>query len=144
MNSKKEICLGTAGAGRAAELHLNALNRFTGIPICFHTIAARRFEQVDMMKNRYSFMNYTLRFEDLLETDEIDVIDICTPPYVHEQMIVDALNAGKHVICEKPLSGYFGRPGDPEPIGLHVSKSDMYARLLEDLDRLKEVVTHAK
>ena len=143
MNSKKEICLGTAGAGRAAELHLNALNRFSGIPICFHTIAARRFEQVDMMKNRYGFKNSTLRFEDLLENDEIDVIDICTPPYVHEKMIIEALNAGKHVICEKPLSGYFGRPGDKEPIGLYVSKSDMYARLLEDLDRLKEIVKHA-
>ena len=33
-----------------------------------------------------------------------DVIDICTPPYVHKQEIIQAMLAGKHVVCEKPLA----------------------------------------
>ena len=140
MNKKGEICIGMAGAGRATELHMNALRRYTGVPVCPKHIIARRPEQVNMMKDRYDFKNASLDFEDLLRDEEIDVIDICTPPYVHEEMIVKAMKAGKHVICEKPLSGYFGREGDKEPIGLNVKKEKMYYELLEEMDRLSEVV----
>ncbi len=140
MNANKEICIGVAGAGRATELHMNALLRYTGVPVCFKHIIARRFEQVEAMKERYGFVNASLDFNDLLKDDEIDVIDICTPPYVHKEMIIAALNAGKHVICEKPLSGYFGREGDLEPIGDKVSKVVMYDELIKDIDELREVV----
>lgn len=44
-------------------------------------------------------------FDALLDMSDIDVIDICTPPQLHLSMIVKALRAGKHVICEKPLVG---------------------------------------
>ncbi len=137
MNAKGEICIGMAGAGRATELHINALERYTGVPVCFKHIIARRAEQVEAARERYGFLKSSLRFEDLLEDPEIDVIDICTPPYVHEEMIIKSLRAGKHVICEKPLSGYFGCEEDKEPIGLHVSKKIMYKRLLEQLEKLK-------
>lgn len=43
-------------------------------------------------------------YKALLARSDIDVIDICTPPFLHERMILDALNAGKHVVCEKPLA----------------------------------------
>lgn len=140
MNDKGEICLGVAGAGRATELHMNALRRFSGVPVCYKHIIARRFEQVNMMKNRYGFLNSSLDFNDLLTDPEIDVIDICTPPYVHEEMIEKAMAAGKHVICEKPLSGYFGVKEDKEPIGKNVSKSHMYEAVLARLDRLRESI----
>ncbi len=140
MNSKHEICIGMAGAGRATELHMNALKRFSGVPVCLKHIIARRFEQVNNAKERYGFQNASLDFNDLINDPEIDVIDICTPPYVHEEMIISAMNAGKHVICEKPLSGYFGQADDEEPIGTNVSKVKMYEHLMKSLDRLKTVV----
>ncbi len=140
MNRNGEICIGVAGAGRAAELHMNALRRFSGVPVCYRHIIARRWEQVNEMKERYGFENASLDFNNLLNDPEIDVIDICTPPYVHEQMIVEAIKAGKHVICEKPLSGYFGEQGDIEPIGKNVSKVKMYEKLLSNLDKIKEIL----
>ncbi|MBP9997253.1 MAG: Gfo/Idh/MocA family oxidoreductase [Lachnospiraceae bacterium] len=143
MNKKGEICLGMAGAGRATELHISALLRYTGVPVCLKRIVARRFEQVEEAKNRFGFLEASLDFDDLINDDEIDIIDICTPPYAHEQMIVKALNHGKHVICEKPLSGYFGKEGDPTPIGTQVSKKVMYDELLKNLESLREVVKKA-
>ncbi len=143
MNKKGEICLGMAGAGRATELHINALLRYTGVPVCLKHIVARRFEQVEEAKKRYGFVNASLDFDDLLNDDEIDIIDICTPPYAHEDMIVRALERGKHVICEKPLSGYFGEEGDQTPIGTAVSKKVMYEHLLKNLDGLRDVVKKA-
>ncbi|MDP2781004.1 Gfo/Idh/MocA family protein [Devosia sp.] len=44
-------------------------------------------------------------FDAVLAMDDIDIIDICTPPMLHHPMVLAALKAGKHVICEKPLVG---------------------------------------
>ena len=140
MNEKGEVCLGVAGAGRATELHMNALKRFSGVPVCYKRIVARRPEQVNAAKVKYGFAEASLEFQDLLDDPEIDVIDICTPPYLHEKMIEEAMLAGKHVICEKPLSGYFGKETDQKPIGLHVPKAVMYEELLASLDRLRGIV----
>ncbi|MCE0498423.1 MAG: Gfo/Idh/MocA family oxidoreductase [Methylacidiphilales bacterium] len=43
-------------------------------------------------------------FRDLLKLKEIDAVDICTPNKVHTPAVVAALEAGKHVLCEKPLA----------------------------------------
>ena len=144
MNNQHELCIGMAGAGRATELHMEALKRFSGIPLCYKRIIARREDQVKKMQERFGFLEYSLKFEDLLNDPEIDVIDVCTPPYAHADMVEQALKAGKHVICEKPLSGYFGEDGDCMPIGKCVSKVKMYERLLTSLDHLKDCVEKSK
>ena len=140
MNEKGEICIGMAGAGRATELHMNALKRYTEVPICYKRIIAHRWDQVNAAKERFGFIEASLCFDDLLNDPEIDVIDICTPPYAHEEMIIKTLKSGKHVICEKPMSGYFGKNGDQEPIGNTVSKEKMYSELIKSLDILRDVV----
>lgn len=146
MNEKKEVCLGMAGAGRATELHMNALKRYSGIPVCLKHIIARREEQVQAAKNRFGFLKASLDFDDLLKDDQIDVIDICTPPYAHKEMIIRALRAGKHVICEKPLTGFFGRgQEDSLPVGTGVSKVIMYEELMKSIDEIrKEVASSGK
>ncbi|MBV9981875.1 Gfo/Idh/MocA family oxidoreductase, partial [Bradyrhizobium sp.] len=69
-----------------------------------------------------------------------DVVDICTPPNLHASMVVAAMQAGKHVICEKPFAGYFGREGDPAPIGRHVPKALMYQRVLEEMEETRAAI----
>lgn len=41
-------------------------------------------------------------YQEIINMDEIDIIDICTPNHLHSVIAVEALNHGKHVICEKP------------------------------------------
>ena len=53
----------------------------------------------------FGIARQTTDFDELLHWDDIDIIDICTPPGLHAQMIFEALAAGKHVVCEKPLVG---------------------------------------
>ncbi len=136
---KDVVTVGVVGAARALELHAFGYKR-SSIPVRLKTVMARRPEQLKVAMERYGFERMTTDYEDLLKDPEIDVIDICTPPYVHKDEITRALQAGKHVICEKPLLGYFGRPGDPEPVGEKVSKRVMFERLMEDLDELRSVV----
>jgi predicted dehydrogenase len=50
------------------------------------------------------------------------------------------VQAGKHVICEKPFTGYFGRADDPAPIGRQVPKALMQERVLEEMDRTRAAV----
>ena len=53
----------------------------------------------------FGVARHTTALRELLSGDDIDVIDICTPPNTHRVLIEQALAAGLHVICEKPLVG---------------------------------------
>lgn len=139
----KPIVIGMAGAGRGTELHMAGYAHIKGLELRLKTIIGRRMAQVGPARERYGFERASTDFEDLIRDPEIDVIDICTPPYCHYDMIVRALNAGKHVICEKPLTGYFGMPGDPEPIGDRVPRSVMYEHVLRETAQLKQVIDHS-
>lgn len=53
---------------------------------------------------KHGVTRYTLNSMDLINDPDIDIIDICTPNMFHAPYTIAALNAGKHVICEKPLA----------------------------------------
>ncbi|MBR5419935.1 MAG: Gfo/Idh/MocA family oxidoreductase [Lachnospiraceae bacterium] len=129
-----------AGAGRATELHMHAYVRVSHVTVRFKTIFARRQDQLEKAAELYGFEKITYDYQEMLDDEEIDVIDICTPPYLHEEMIIRALKAGKHVICEKPLTGYFGDPESDELVGNKVSRSVMYESLMQTLERIREAV----
>src|SRR5690349_11645560 len=42
--------------------------------------------------------------EDMLKGEQLDVVDICLPTYLHRDYSVEALESGKHVFCEKPMA----------------------------------------
>ncbi|MEW8988197.1 MAG: Gfo/Idh/MocA family oxidoreductase, partial [Bacillus sp. (in: firmicutes)] len=48
--------------------------------------------------------HFVKEYEEILDNKEIDIVDICLPSYLHEDFIVKAAKAGKHIICEKPLT----------------------------------------
>jgi len=43
-------------------------------------------------------------YEEMLELDDIDAVSVCTPNYLHAPITIAAFEAGKHIICEKPLA----------------------------------------
>jgi predicted dehydrogenase len=51
----------------------------------------------------FKLLHAVSTLEQLLRRDDIDVVDLCTPPFLHFEQIQDVLKAGKHVVCEKPL-----------------------------------------
>jgi predicted dehydrogenase len=57
------------------------------------------------LADEFGIERRTPSFDDVLAMDDIDIIDICTPPMLHYPMVMAALRAGKHVVCEKPLVG---------------------------------------
>ena len=129
-----KVSVGLVGCGFVAELHMYAYKRVYSVDADVVAVAARGDHVIDFAKKHQIGKTYR-DFHVLIADRSIDVIDICTPPMLHAPMIVEAVEAGKHVICEKPFAGYFGRDGDKTPIGKHVAKALMYERVLEEMER---------
>jgi len=137
----KSINIALVGAGYGATLHVNAYSKISRIPIIIKTIVdSYDFEKAKRLARKYEIKNATMDINEALNDPEIDIIDIVTPPMSHIDIILKALKAKKNVICEKPLTGYFGEKGDEYPIGIKVSKEKMYKRVIERMDDLKKVV----
>ena len=56
------------------------------------------------MASRWGWEGTASSWEDVVRRDDIDIVDICTPNYLHEPIAVAAAKAGKMVLCEKPLA----------------------------------------
>ncbi|MEO7752407.1 MAG: Gfo/Idh/MocA family oxidoreductase [Terracoccus sp.] len=67
-------------------------------------IAGRNEAAAQDTADRFGWASVETDWRRLLERDDIDVIDICTPGDTHAEIAVAALEAGKHVLCEKPLA----------------------------------------
>jgi predicted dehydrogenase len=137
-----KVRVGLVGTGFAAELHMYAYNRVYGVDA--EVVAAvSRNDQVEAFAKKHQITQTYRDYRALLADPAIDVVDICTPPALHAQMMVDAVRAGKHVICEKPITGYFGRPGDPAPIGKHVRKKAMYEHVMAETKELRAAIENS-
>ena len=130
----KTVSIGMVGAGRATELHMCAYKRVFGVNLRYKARFDSIKEKSAAAKEKYNFESSANDIEELLNDPEIDVIDICTPPYTHKDLIIRALKANKHVICEKPLCGFFGS-GDTD-------KKVMYGSVMKDLDEIEALGLH--
>ena len=91
---------GGIGRSHIVEGYLPNADRFKVIAICDLDP-----ERCNTLADEFGIERRVANFDDLLKMDDLDIIDVCTPPMVHYPMVVAALKAGKHVICEKPLVG---------------------------------------
>lgn len=105
----KTLNVGIIGSGFAAKFHFEALRRVYSTNINILGAFAR---------NKYNLDTFTaecgINSFDSLEhlIDRADVIHLCTPPSTHETMALQCLINNKHVIIEKPFTGYFGDGSD--------------------------------
>lgn len=75
-----------------------------GVDVEMRTICGRNEEAVAAAAKKYGWQSYETDWRSVLERDDIDIVDICTPGSSHEEIAIAALQAGKNVICEKPLA----------------------------------------
>ena len=75
-----------------------------GVDVAMRVICGRNEEAVTAAAAKYGWQSAETDWRAVIARDDIDIIDVCTPGSSHEEIAVAALNAGKHVICEKPLA----------------------------------------
>ena len=100
---RKTLKVGLIGVGAAAQVnHIPALMKIEGLELV--ALCDRDPEKAQRVAQKFGIPRAVGRTEDLLDDETLDAVDICTPNYLHAPMAVAALEAGKHVLCERPLA----------------------------------------
>jgi len=140
--ANERIRIGFIGAGGMGSAHLRTIkglrekNNLEPIAVadCWETRAAKGKELVGA---KQSFTDY----RDVLDIKEIDYVTIATPEHWHSQMTVDAMDAGKAVYCEKPMTHSIEQAQDvmkkqaetkrPLQVGVQAMSDDSYRTAAE-------------
>jgi len=80
--------------------------RFFDLPLRpdLAVVAGRDAQRTAAAAERLGWRSSTTDWRELLDRDDVDLVDICTPGDTHAEIAIAALQAGKHVLCEKPLA----------------------------------------
>lgn len=110
MSNSQTLGVGIAGFGFIGKVHTYG---YVNIPLFYDPAPAKvklvgvctsHPETAAKAAEQGGFEFGTHRFEDLLARDDIHIINICSPNDAHREQVVSALEAGKHVYCDKPLT----------------------------------------
>lgn len=95
----KKVCI--VGFGAIGPIHAKALSETENVS--FYAICDNNPEKIKKCLETYDVKTYS-DFDEMLKDTEIDTVHICTPHYLHFEMIEKSLKAGKGVVCEKPVT----------------------------------------
>jgi predicted dehydrogenase len=102
------VAVAGCGIGRAhIEGYKQHLDKFRVVALC--DVDEKRLAAVG---DEFAIARRAHSFDELLRIDDVEIIDICTPPALHVPQILAALAAGKQVVCEKPLAGSLSEVDD--------------------------------
>lgn len=133
--------VGLVGSGFAGDFHERCLRKVHGAGIRVAGVTSLRAES----RERFGRERGISVFESIdAMLPEVDAVSICSPACSHEAAILATAAAGKSIICEKPLTGYFGPPeaGD-DYRGDKDSKEHMLQEAMESLGRIADAVRQA-
>ena len=97
-----DVGIGQIGAGFVADLHAEAFKLVPGAEL--RGVASATAERARAFAARHDIPSAHDDYRRLLEDDTVDIVSVAVPNFLHHEVVVAAANAGKHVICEKPLA----------------------------------------
>ncbi|WP_195575646.1 Gfo/Idh/MocA family protein [Paenibacillus sp. 1001270B_150601_E10] len=97
----KQIRIGLIGAGSISEMHLRAYHEHPDAKL--QAICDLNETRANAKAEKYDIPHVYNNVHDLLARDDIDAVSICTWNHSHAEISIAALQAGKHVLVEKPL-----------------------------------------
>ncbi len=110
MADKKELRIGLVGTGFMGRTHSNGYKRIGDFfpdlqyrPL-LKAVCARREDKVKAFAEQWGYESYETDYKKLISRNDIDAVDICTPNDMHAEIAIAAINAGKMILCEKPLA----------------------------------------
>jgi predicted dehydrogenase len=128
------VKIGIVGARFAAELHAVNYRPLLG-RVQLTAVCARTREHAQTFARHHQVAHVFTDYRQLIESPDVDVVDVCATTNVHHEIAVAAARAGKHVIVEKPLTGYFADATE--------SRETMLAGALRNADAVLDAVAKA-
>jgi predicted dehydrogenase len=111
--ARPRVGVGLVGAGFVARLHAEAYRHVRGVDVELRWVAAARHERARAFAEEFGVAGAAEDLRRILDDPAVDVVDLCVPNHLHAPLGVEAARAGKHVIVEKPLTGFFGDAATP-------------------------------
>ncbi len=99
---KDKVKIGVVGTGFGGSVHLPAFQMCENAELI--AICGRDHEKVDLLASKYDINHKCVDYESLLQIDEIDLVSIAVPPFLQYEYVNLAIEAGKHILCEKPFT----------------------------------------
>jgi predicted dehydrogenase len=101
MNDKLRVGVVGSGVGQA---HVHA---FLSFPDLFEVIVMCDVNEANAREimTKYNIPRFSNSLDELGQMDDLDVIDLCTPSFLHFEQVLQVLAADKYIICEKPVAG---------------------------------------
>ncbi len=98
--------VGYAFMGKAHSHAWRTANRFFQLPLDveMRVVCGRDAEAVEDARRTLGWQESETDWRRVVTRDDIDLVDVCTPGDTHAEIAIAALEAGKHVLCEKPLA----------------------------------------
>ncbi|HKU17205.1 MAG TPA: Gfo/Idh/MocA family oxidoreductase [Steroidobacteraceae bacterium] len=140
----KKIRIGILGSGFSAHFHLASYRKIRSETFEIAAICARNAASRGALAAQYGIARQFDDVDAMLASAEVDALDICVPNMLHVPMILAAARHGKHVICEKPLGGYFGPANAPPDWSAEgYSREAMLEAVAAQIAAVREAVTRA-
>ncbi|GGF98109.1 Gfo/Idh/MocA family protein [Paenibacillus abyssi] len=100
-----KIRIGIIGVGIIGKAHLDYYAKIEGAEV----VAAADLNEAELksVAEKYNIPHTYTSFQELLKRDDIDAVDVCLHNNAHAPVTIEALKAGKHVYCEKPIAGSY-------------------------------------
>src|SRR5689334_6175061 len=106
MSARKAVNVAIVGTGFIAETRARAYSGVAGYDARLVAAVGRTPEHVSAYASRWGIECATTDLDAVLGRDDVDVVDLCVPNYLHRPMTERVAAAGKHVICSKPLTAF--------------------------------------
>ena len=136
----ERLRIGIVGAQFAAQLHLQNYKPLRGSKVEIVAVAALTKTESEQFAAQHKIPAAVDDFRRLLERKDVDAVDLCVPTNLHHEFAILAAQAGKHLICEKPLTGYFGKDRPEEFVGAAVDRKTMLRQALENCQAVVRAV----
>ena len=102
MSGKGRVKVGIIGSQFAADIHAEAF-RLMPDEAEVVAVASPTPGHAEKLAKKYDIPRIFTDYKQMLAEDDIEMVTIAAPNFLHARMTIDAANAGKHVVCEKPL-----------------------------------------
>ena len=97
---KEKVRIGIVGSKFAADFHADSYSRNERAEV----VAVAAIDNLEEISAKWNIPDTYEDYNEMMQRDDIDLISVCVPNFLHHPVVMAAAKAGKHIVCEKPFA----------------------------------------